>query len=153
MVAGSYRRSRHDSECPALGHVSRRPARLGQVPVPGTWTCPAEPWSGDLGVEIVVAADLLVPPLGLAALQRALSLCDVRGELVLLRAELLLELGDCLLARLELIEPDLEVGLVASLALVEHLLAVVELLGALAQARFGLGQPLLALAHPGEGRL
>src|SRR6058998_3260270 len=121
MVAGSYRRSRDVSERPALGRVSRGPACLGQVPVPGTWTCPAVPWSGDLGVEIVVAADLLVPPLGLAALQRALSLGDVRRELVLLRVELLL--------------------------------AVVELLGALTQACFGIGQPLLALADSGEGRL
>src|SRR6478609_8061593 len=153
MVAGSYRRSHHVSECPALGRVSRRPARPGQVPVPGTWTCPAEPWSGDLGVEIVVATDLLVPPLGLAALQRALGLCDVSGELVLLRAELLLELGHRLLARLELVEPDLEVGLVAGLALVENFFALVELSRAFAHARLGVCQPLLALADTGQGRL
>src|SRR5262245_897660 len=157
MVAGSYRRSRDHlakpSKCPALGRVSRGPAGLGQVPVPGTWTCPAEPWSGDLGVEIVVAADLLVPPLGLAALQRALSLSDVCRELVFLGTELLLELGDRLLAGLELVEPDLEVGLVPRLALVELLLPVVELLRALAQVRLGLRQPLLALADAGESRL
>src|SRR5215475_11668280 len=154
MVAGSYRRS-HDlqiAKCPALGRVSRGPACLGQVPVPGTWTCPAER-SGDLGVEVVVAADLLVPPLGLAPLERALGLCDVGGELIFLRAELLLELRHGLLACLELVEPDLEVGLVASLALVELLLALVELTGALAHARLGLGQPLLALADAGESRL
>src|SRR5215475_10497839 len=155
MVAGSYRRS-HDlqiAKCPALGRVSRGPACLGQVPVPGTWTCPAER-SGDLGVEVVVvAADLLVPPLGLAPLERALSLCDVGGELIFLRAELLLELRHGLLPCLELVEPDLEVGLVASLALVELLLALVELAGALAHARLGLGQPLLALADAGESRL
>src|SRR5690349_24545993 len=119
MVAGSYRSRDHSaktSKCPALGLVSRGPACLGQVPVPGTWTCPAEPWSGDLGVQIVVAADLLVPPLRLAALERALSLCDVRCELVFLRAEPLLELGHGLLACLELVEPDLEVGLVPGLA-------------------------------------
>src|SRR5215218_8067933 len=153
MVAGSYKRSRDVSECPALGRVSRGPACLGQVPVPGTWTCPAEPWSGDLGVEIVVAADLLVPPLGFAALQRALCLSDVGGELVLLRAELLLELGDRLLARLELFEPDPEVGLVASLAVVERFLALVELASAVAEAGFGVPQPLLALADSGQGRL
>src|SRR5262245_1920342 len=133
MVAGSYRRS-HDlqdwlAKCPALGRVSRGPACLGQVPVPGTWTCPAER-SGDLGVEVVVvAADLLVPPLGLAPLERALSLCDVCGELIFLRAELLLELRHGLFPCLELVEPDLEVGLVASLALVEALFTLVELAG------------------------
>src|SRR5262245_440139 len=157
MVAGSYRRSRDHlakpSKCPALGRVSRGPAGLGQVPVPGTWTCPAEPWSGDLGIDIVVAADLFVPPLGLAALERALSLCDIGGELVLLRAELLLELGHRLLARLELVEPDLEVGLVARLAPVEPFFAVVELLRALAHPRLGFGEPLLALADACESRL
>src|SRR4029450_662244 len=100
-----------------------------------------------------VAADLLVPPLGLAALERALCLSDVGGELVLLRAELLLELGHCLLAGLELVERDLDVALVAGRPLVEHLLALVKLPRPVAQARFGLRQPLLALANTGEGRL
>ena len=85
-----------------------------------------------------VATELLVPPLALATLERALRLRDVRGELVLLRAELLLELGERLLAGLELVEADLVVGLVPSLAPFEVLLALVQLADALAEVRLGL---------------
>ena len=83
----------------------------------------------------------------------ALGLRDVRGELVLLRAELLLELGQSLLARLELVEPDLDVRLVASLAALELLLAVVDLPDALAEVRLRLPEALLALVDPLAGRV
>src|SRR5688500_7063195 len=104
---------------------------------------------GSVCVDVVAfAAQLLAPPFALAALQGALGLCDVGGELVLLGAELLLELGQGLLASLELVEPDLVVRLVPSLAPLEVLLAVVQLADALPKVGLGLAEALLALLDP-----
>ena len=48
----------------------------------------------DLGVSVIAVTELLVPPLGLSALQGPLGLGDVGGELGLFAAEFLLELGE-----------------------------------------------------------
>src|SRR5215216_5290590 len=65
----------------------------------GGKTCPRVGTLSDLG-PFVIRVELLAPPLGLATLERTLGLRDVVGELALLRAQLLLELGHGLLARL-----------------------------------------------------
>src|SRR5215208_8462497 len=121
MVAGSY---------PTIGPLQSEPCRVSDAGH-GRWVG----LSGDFGVgfDFVAAAELLVPPVGLATLQRTLRLRDVRGQLLLLCAKLFLELGERLLASLELVEADLVIGVVPRLALVEILFALVLLAGAASQ--------------------
>src|SRR2546422_752648 len=83
--------------------------------------------------RVVEPYELRVPPLRLAALQRALRTRDVRGQLSLLAAELFFELGERLLPRFELVETQLVVGLVPSLEAEEVLLAVGDLADALSE--------------------
>src|SRR6266516_4547473 len=78
--------------------------------------------------NLAVVAELLLPPLGLAALELGLRLRDVRGELRLLLAEPLLELGQLCLALLELVGADLDVRLRRGLAELESGLALVQFL-------------------------
>ena len=73
-------------------------------------------------------AELLLPPVGLAALDLGLRVRHVGGELTLLVGQPLLQLGQCLLAVFELVAADLNVGLELGLAQVELAVAVVELL-------------------------
>ena len=78
--------------------------------------------------RLLFGAELLLPPLGLAALDLGLRVRHVGGELTLLVGQPLLQLGQRLLALLELVAADLNVGLELGLAQVELALAVVELL-------------------------
>src|SRR5262245_29424284 len=90
-----------------------------------------------------LGAELLLPPLGLAALDLGLRLRDVRGQLSLLVREPLLELGERLFALFELVGADLQIGgelglaqVDLALAVVELLVTVVQVLLEVAQARF-----------------
>ena len=80
------------------------------------------------GRNLGVGAELLLPPLGLAPLDLGLRLRDVRRELGFLLAEPLLELGQHLLALLELVRADLDVCLEPGFAELELTFALVELL-------------------------
>ena len=123
--------------------------------VPGVPPCPNQGFTRekrdskslrdfDVDAVVVVFSELLAPPLGLAALERTLRLCDIGRELRLLAAELLLQLGERRFAVLELLEANLVVRVVVRLALFELLFAIVDLTDALAQVRFRLGDSLLA---------
>jgi hypothetical protein len=88
-------------------------------------------------------AELLLPPLGLAALDLGLRLRDVLAELALLVREPLLELSQRLLALLELVGADLDVRRELGLAQVELALALVELLVPIVQRLLEVAQARL----------
>src|SRR5262245_18723004 len=77
-----------------------------------------------------VAAQLLRPPLGLAAVEVLLELRDVHGEIAFPGRQLGLELGAGLLALLQALLAHLELGLQLRLAEVQGGLTLLELLGA-----------------------
>src|SRR5213083_699172 len=90
-----------------------------------------------------VAAQLLGPPFGLAAVEVLLQLGDVHGEVALARRELGLELGAGLLALLEPLLPDLELRLQLRLAQVEPGLTLLELFRAAGENVLALVERLL----------
>src|SRR3954454_8029867 len=90
-------------------------------------------------------AELLLPPLGLAALDLGLRVRHVGGELALLVRQPFLELGERFLALLELVAADLDVGLELGFAQLELAFALVELLQLLVQVLLEAREPGLAL--------
>ena len=87
--------------------------------------------------------ELLLPPVGLAAVELGLHLADVGREVVLLLRQPPLELVDGDLAPLELLEPELDVGLGARLARLDVGLALVEIADASREFLLLLVQTLL----------
>src|SRR5207244_1211065 len=98
------------------------------------------------GGKLGVVAELLLPPLGLAAPELGLRLRDEGRELAFLVAQPLLELGQRRLALLELVRSDLDVRIQACLAdlAVGPALPRRDLRLALVQLRFARGQLELA---------
>jgi hypothetical protein len=92
---------------------------------------------------------------GRADRQTALELRHVGAELAFLAVHALLQLGKLPLAALELILANLEIDADANLAGLELVLALPELLEAVARGLLALGEPFLAVLHPagllGEG--
>src|SRR4051794_28557481 len=103
-----------------------RAASPGQAPAP--YRTSVGHWAGPFGRALLAAvgsgggvraAQLLLPPVGLAALQLRLGLGDEGRDLRLLRGELALEARQLLFAALDLLLADLDVGLEAGLALLD----------------------------------
>src|SRR3954467_4518850 len=88
---------------------------------PGTWLLRGGRWAPR-------PAELLRPPFRLAAVEVLLQLRDVDGEIALARGQVRLQLGPRLLALLEPLLADLELGLELRLAEVDRRLALLELL-------------------------
>jgi len=70
----------------------------------------------DLRGRDLFVSELLLPPLGLAALDLGLRVRHVGGELALLVGQPFLQLGQRLFALLEPVAADLDVGLELGLA-------------------------------------
>ncbi len=103
-----------------------------------------------------VLAELFRPPFGFAAVEVVLQLCDVHGEVALACREGGLELGAGLLALLEPLLADLELGFHLCLAEVEGGVALLQFLGAAGENLLPLVEPLflaLVAATRGEDRL
>ena len=90
-----------------------------------------------------IVPELLRPPLGFAAVEVLLELCDVHGEVALTGRESRLELGAGLLALLEPLLADLELGLELCLPEVQSGIALLQLLRAGGENLLPLVEPLL----------
>ena len=103
-----------------------------------------------------IVPELLRPPFGFAAVEVLLQLCDVHGEVALTGRKGGLELGAGLLALLEPLLADLQLGFHLSLAQVERGIALLQLLRAARENLLALVEPLLlalVAAARGEDRL
>ena len=97
-----------------------------------------------------VFAELFRPPLGFTAVEVVLQLCDVRGKVAFARGKGGFELGAGLLALLEPLLTDLQLGFHLGLAEVERGVALLQLLGAAGKNLLPLVEPfLLALVASG----
>src|SRR5712691_1039594 len=96
----------------SIGFLKARTSPGKGTPVLG----PQAPRARPSGLCARRVPELLRPPLGLALLELVLELPDVGSQVGLLLAEALLELDQVLLAPLELVLADLEVGLDPRLA-------------------------------------